>query len=58
MSKCGEEFQQQNDDMQECMMAQEEQAYSQAVSEVAEFIRNGAVTMEQFEENLREALNG
>jgi len=58
MSKCGEEFQEQQDDMQECMMAQEEQAYSQAVSEVAEFIRNGAVTMEQFEENLREALNG
>jgi len=57
MSKCGEAFQEQQDDMQEICDA-EECSYYQAVREVAEFIRNGAVTMEQFEENLREALNG
>jgi len=57
MSKCGEAFQEQQDDMREIFDA-EEYSYYQAVSEVAEFIRNGDVTMEQFEDNLREALNG
>jgi hypothetical protein len=52
----GELHNEQNDDMQECMMAQEEQAYCQAVSDVAGFIASGAVSKEQFEIDLREAM--
>jgi len=56
MSRCAEAWQEQQDDMQEINDA-EECSYYQAVREVAEFIRNGAVSMEQFELNLREAIN-
>jgi len=54
MSRCGEAWQ---ENMSE-MPALEEQAYYEAVQTVADFIYEGDVSMEQFEKNLKEELNG
>jgi len=54
MSKCGELHAEQNDDMLMMMM---EQAYYEAVNDVADFIMSGDVTLEKFEKDLREVFN-
>jgi len=57
MSKCGELHAEQNQDDGMLMMMME-QAYYEAVNDVADFIMAGDVTLEQFEKDLREVLNG
>jgi len=56
MSKCGELHAEQNQDDGMLMMMME-QAYYEAVNDVADFIMAGDVTLEKFEKDLREVLN-
>jgi len=60
MSKCGEAWQEMQDALEDDggILAMEEQAYYNAVNNVADFIESGSVSMAQFEKNLRETLNG
>lgn len=53
MSKSSEAHAGQDNDMQECMMDQEEQAYYKAIEDVAGFINNGAVTFDQVIESIK-----
>ena len=46
-----------DDSMQECIFAHEEQACHNAISEVASFIRSGAISFEEVERILRELPN-
>ena len=52
MSKLHQE-QQGQDDMMECVYAHEEQACHHAISEVASFIRSGAISFEEVERIIR-----
>jgi len=58
MSKCGE-FSAETKDRQgnETLLMMMEQAYYEAVHDVADFIKSGDVTIEKFESDLREVLN-
>jgi len=56
MSKCGELHAEQNQDDGMLMMMME-QAYYEAVNDVADFIRSGDVSLEKFEKDLKEVLN-
>jgi len=53
MSKCGELHAEQNQD-DDMLMMMMEQAYYEAVNDVADFIMSGDVTLEKFEKDLRE----
>ena len=57
MSKMGELQSKQDNDMMECMIAEEEMCYYQAVSTLASFIDND-VSMEKAINDLREVVNG
>jgi len=56
MSKCGELHAEQNQDDGMLLMMME-QAYYEAVNDVADFILSGDKTKEQFEKDLMEVLN-
>lgn len=58
MSKSGKMHAEQNNQDDGMLLMMMEQAYYEAVNDVADFIRSGDVTLEKFEKDLREVLNG
>jgi len=57
MGRSAEAWQDNQDSMQEYMFY-EEMSYEMATQEIAEHIRSGHITMEQFGNKLREIING